>query len=296
MDHLDGMRTFAQVVASGSFTGAATRLGISKKLISKYVATLEDRLGARLLNRTTRSLSLTETGALYHQRCVQLLEDLDELELSVQARTARPRGKLFISAPTTYGEMYLVPQISAFRTKYPDITIDLRLSDRHVDLVNEGFDLAVRIGHLESSGLIARKLGPAPLTVCASPNYLEANGYPDQPEDLRHHQCIIDTNMRSGTSWPFLVNGKRTNVKVSGDLAVNSARSARDFALLDKGITRSPDYVVDKDLKAGRLVTLLSGYIAQDFDVFAVYSSSRNLAPKVRAFIDFLSDAFKQGR
>ncbi|CAN0604060.1 unnamed protein product, partial [Ectocarpus sp. 12 AP-2014] len=161
MDLIDGMRTFVQVVASGSFTRAAEQRREKKKLVSKYVAALETHLGTRLLQRTTRSLSLTEAGALYHARCVPLLEELDAMEDELQTQTARPRGRLLISAPVTFGELHLVPLLAAFRSDYPEISVELRLNDRYVSLAEEGFDLAIRIGELEDSGLIARKLAPA---------------------------------------------------------------------------------------------------------------------------------------
>lgn len=292
MDLIDGMRTFSQVVASGSFTRAAEQLGVSKKLVSKYVAELEAHLGVRLLHRTTRSLSLTEAGALYHARCIQLLEDLDTLEEALQTETAQPRGRLLISAPVTFGELHLVPLINAFRTSYPEISIELRLSDRYVSLVDEGFDLAIRIGDLEDSGLIARKLAPAPILLCAAPDYLARAGTPTHPDDLKNHACILDSNLRSGSNWHFLINGKKKSVAVSGSLTVNSARSARDFALLGCGIALCPTYVTAPDLEAGRLVPLLSEFNALDISIYAVYDSNRHLAPKVRAFVDFLVQSF----
>lgn len=292
MDLIDGMRTFAQVVASGSFTGAAEQRGVSKKLVSKYIAALEAHLGTRLLHRTTRSLSLTEAGALYHVRCVQLLEDLDALENDLQSETARPRGKLLVSAPVTFGEMHLVPLIAEFKSRYPEIAVELRLNDRYVSLVDEGFDLAIRIGELEDSGLIARRLAPAPILVCAAPAYLDRSGMPQLPEELKDHACILDSNLRSGAAWPFLIGGRKKNVAVTGGVTVNSARSSRDLALRGHGIAFCPAYVVAPDIERGTLVPLLTDFNALDLSIYAVYDSNRNLAPKVRAFVDFLAAAF----
>lgn len=294
MDLIDGMRAFSQVVAAGSFTAAAERLNISKKLVSKYVAELEARLGTRLLNRTTRSLSLTEAGALYYTRCQQLLEDLEELEASVQDQVASPKGRLHVSAPTTFGEAYIVPQIGRFRERYPDVSIDLRLNDRFVDLVDEGFDVAIRIGSLADSALVARKLAPAPILVCASPDYLDRNGHPEHPNDLKHHQSIIDTNYHGGANWSFQVKDRKITIPVSGGIAVNSARSARDIALGGCGIALCPAYIVGEDIRNGRLVPLLSEFTTSDLAIYAVYNTNRNLTPKVRAFIDFLSETFRQ--
>ncbi len=293
MDLINGMRTFVQVVASGSFTRAAEQRGVSKKLVSKYIAALETHLGTRLLQRTTRSLSLTEAGALYHARCVPLLEELDAMEDELQTQTARPRGRLLISAPVTFGELHLVPLLAAFRSDYPEISVELRLNDRYVSLAEEGFDLAIRIGELEDSALVARKLAPAAFLACASPEYLSRNGTPEHPEDLKSHDCILDSNLRSGANWPFLIDGRKRNVAVSGALTVNSARSARDFALQGCGIAFCPAYVVDPDFESGRLIPLLTDFCALELSVYAVYESNRNLSPKVRAFIDFLVGAFK---
>ncbi|WP_085905782.1 LysR family transcriptional regulator [Kiloniella majae] len=292
MDLIDGMRTFTQVVAAGSFTGGAERLGVSKKLVSKYIGQLEERLGSRLLHRTTRSLSLTEVGTLYHAGCLQLLDDLEELELTVQNQVASPRGKLLISAPSTFGEMYVAPQVSKFLELYPQVSVDLRLTDRYVNLVDEGFDLAIRIGDLESSGLIAKKLAPSPMILCASPDYLKQKGTPAHPDDLKGLDCIIDTNFRPGKSWPFIVNRQRISVTVNGALAVNSARSAREFALNGNGIAFCPGFIVMPDIKTGRLIPLLNEYNAFDLNINAIYNGTRNLAPKVRVFIDFLAKTF----
>ncbi|MEP3276183.1 MAG: LysR family transcriptional regulator [Stappiaceae bacterium] len=294
MDLIDGMRAFSQVVATGSFTNAADRLNISKKLVSKYVAELETHLGTRLLNRTTRSLSLTEAGTMYHTGCVQLLDDLEELETSVQNQISSPKGRLHVSVPTTFGEAYIVPLIGRFREKYPDVTIDLRLNDRYVDLIDEGFDVAIRIGVLEDSSLVARKLAPAPILVCAAPDYLALNGRPESPADLKHHQCIVDTNYRSGANWSFQKGDRRITVAVSGGIAVNSARSARDIALGGCGIAFCPAFIVGEDIRNGRLVPLLSAYSESNLAIYAVYNANRNLTPKVRAFIDFLNQAFRE--
>ncbi len=291
MDLIDGMRAFSQVVASGSFTKAAERLGVSKKLVSKYVGQLEDRLGTRLLNRTTRSISLTEAGSIYHGRCVQLLDDLDEMEQTLHSNTAVPKGKLFISAPVTFGEMYLTEQLILFTEKYPEVTVDLRLNDRTVSLVDEGFDIALRIGRLENSSLIARKLAPSHMVLCASPDYLERFGMPEHPDELKDHRCIIDSNFRSGASWPFLVNGEETNKSVTGRITVNSARAALDFALKGGGITYSPTFVAGEEIVRGNLVAVLGDYISYDTNIYAVYNNNRNLAPKVRVFVDFLAAA-----
>lgn len=293
MDLIDGMRAFSQVVATGSFTEAGTRLGISNKLVSKYVAQLEDRLGTRLLNRTTRRSSLTEAGTFYYERCRQILDDLDELEQSVQSVHASPRGKLIISAPATFAEFYLMPLFVTFQKNYPDVSIDLRLTDRFVDLAEEGVDVALRIGMLENSTLIARKLAPAPLIVCASPNYLASAGTPTHPSELKHHECIVDMNYRAGAQWPFLIDGEKVHIPISGKFSVNSAPAARDYALSGQAIVMCPAYIARPHLDKGELVPILENYATLDLSLYAVFNTKRHLAPKIRVFIDFLSAQFQ---
>ena len=295
MDTIDGMRTFVAVVNAGSFTAAAERLNLSQALVSKYVGQLESRLGVRLLNRTTRRLSLTEVGRAYFERCVQLLESFDELEAVVQARHTAPRGQLRITAPVTLGELYLAPVIVEFLRAQPGISVDLRLSDRFVDLVDEGLDLAIRMGELKDSRLVARRLGSSRLVLCAAPDYLARAGTPAHPRELTGHACILDSNIRSFPSWPFQENGERFNVRVNGRLVVNSPRAARETTLAGEGIALCPDFVVGADLRDGTLVALLETFAVADRGIYALYPHSRYLAAKVRAFVDFLVACFADG-
>ena len=296
MDTIDGMRVFAAVAADGSFTAAARRLGISTNLASKYVARLEDRLGVRLMNRTTRRLSLTEAGQAYHARCQQLLDDLDELESAVQQGQATPRGTLTITAPQTFGEMYLTDLVAAFLEEQPDLSVNLTLTDRFVDLVDEGFDLAIRIGALEDSSLIARRLAANRIVTCAAPSYLARAGTPARPEDLKNHACIIDTNVRTPTRWPFEVDGARTAITVAGRFSVNSSRAVHDLVLQGAGIGLCPAYSVGPDIAAGRLTAILESFQALDVAVYAVYPHRRHLSGRVRAFIDHMVDYFRDDR
>ena len=289
MDLVDGMRAFSQVVATGSFTAAGDRLGLSNKLVSKYVAQLEEHLGTRLLNRTTRSQSLTEAGALYYDRCVELLGDLEALESTIRSQVDHVRGRLLITAPTTFGELHVAPLIVPFLAAYPDVVVDLRLTDRYVNLVDEGFDLAIRIGALESSALIARKISNARAVLCASPDYLAAAPVLTHPQELSRHRCIADLNFRNGASWPFHIDGHRSDITITPALSVNSAAAARVFALEGGGVVLSPSYVVGPDLRSGALVEVLAAFTRIDLPVHAVYNSARLVAPKVRAFVDFLS-------
>ena len=286
------MRTFCAVATEQSFIKAAHKLGISAALTSKYVGQLEERLGVRLLNRTTRSLALTENGQAYLKRCIQLIDDFDELEASVQDCQMNPRGHLLVSAPKTFGETLLTEALTMFLDKYPDISIDLHLSDKFVNIVEDGFDLAIRFGSLKDSALIARKLTASDIVLCATPQYLENSPDIAVPDDLIGHNCIIDSNFKDGGHWPFMVEGKRITVKVSGRFRVNSSAATRTMLLKHHGIGLCPHHAVVKDLKAGRLVCLLPDFNAFDLAVYALYPHNRHLAVKVRVFIEFLVEVF----
>ncbi|MDX2266170.1 MAG: LysR family transcriptional regulator [Hyphomicrobiales bacterium] len=292
MDTLTAMRAFTAVAAAGSFTAGAEKLGLATNLASKYVGQLETRLGVRLLNRTTRRVSLTEAGRAYLERCTGLLEEFDTLEAAVQDRQARPSGTLTMAAPVTFGEKYLAPALADFMEAEPGVSIDLRLSDRFVNLVDEGFDLAIRIAELQDSSLIAKRLAPARIVACASLDYLRRAGAPQHPAELAAHACIIDTNFRAGPVWPFLVEGERITVKVSGRFAVNSGEAIRALVLRGAGVALCPAYIVGEDIKAGRLVPILASFEAFALGVYAVYPHNRHLAAKVRAAIDFLARRF----
>lgn len=290
MDILICMRTYAAVVSTGSFTQAADRMGISRALTSKYVGRLEEHLGVRLLNRTTRKLNLTEVGRAYYQRCRQLIEDLDELEAAVRHQQASPQGQLRIAAPTTFGESYLTPLVADYLNQQPGVDIELVLADRFVDIVDEGFDLAVRIGSLDDSSLIARRLAPMKVSVCASPAYLKVAGIPLHPRDLAQHNCVIDTNIKDPEQWMFMERARPLRIRVRGRFRVNSAQAVREMLLTGAGIGLCPRYVIDEDLRKGRLALLLQDCQCTEYGVYAVYSHSRHLAAKVRTFVDFLVD------
>lgn len=294
MDTLTCMRAFSAVVEQGSFTKAAGHLGIAKALVSKYVSQLESHLGTRLLNRTTRTVSVTEAGRIYHERSRQILEDMVALELSVQEDDAAPRGKLRITAASAFGDMYLPEIIGDFLDRQPLIDIELTLTDRFVNIVEEGYDLALRIGEMEDTSLIARKLGAMRIVTCASPEYIALKGMPDHPEDLKEHACLLDTNMRVTGRWPFQEGKKKLNVPVRGQFQVNSTRIVRDLAIKGKGIGRCPAYVVRNDLIAGRLKILLEEYEIVEQGLYAVYPHRAYLASKIRTFVDFLQSGFKQ--
>lgn len=292
MDTLDGMKTFVAVVAEGSFSAAARRLDMSPQLVSKYVAQLEERLGARLLNRSTRQLSLTEPGQAYSERCRQVLADIDDMESAIGDLTARASGTLRVTAPMSFGISHLASAAARFQADNPAVSIDLMLNDRVVDVVGEGFDLALRIGRLEESGLVARRLAPIRLAVCASPGYLRQHGTPVTPEDLTSHNCLGYSYSQERSHWRFERDGRTHVVPVDGTFVANNGDVLRLAAVADAGIILQPTFIVGDDIRAGRLQVVLPEYEIADLALYAVYAHRQYLSAKVRAFIDFLDGRF----
>ena len=288
MDLVDGIRVFVAAVETGSFSGAATRLGMSPKLASKYMAELEAQLGAHLLHRTTRRLGLTVAGERLMARAPDWLDELDEMQNSLREAHQGLSGTIRVSGAVTHGEMVLAPLLHRFREPHPDLTIDLRLSDRYVDLAGEGIDVAIRIGRLDDSALIARKLGQIRLMLVASPGYCNHAGRPRSPADLTGHSCIRDTNMRGDGSWPLFEGERMTRIPVSGRFMVNSARIARDLAIRGEGIALCPDYVVQSSIQTGELEQVLPQLCGPRLDIHAVHLPQRRLARRSRALMDFL--------
>ena len=288
------MRTFAAVVATGSFTAASERLGISKALTSKYVAALEERLSVRLLNRTTRKISVTETGQAYYLRCKQLLDDFDRLEAAIRDEHSAPEGRLVVSAPTTFAEMYLTKAVSEFLDQQPGMSVELILADRFVNIVDEGFDLAVRIGKLTDSTLVARRFATTSIVAVASPPYLKRAGEPLSPDDLENHCCVIDTNFGSRNTWSFVRQGQTLNVNVAGRFAANNAYAIKEMVLSGLGIGLCPDYVVGEEIRNGRLKTVLNNYDIREYGIYAIYPHNRHLAGATRSFVDFLIGRFSR--
>jgi DNA-binding transcriptional LysR family regulator len=293
MDLVDGIRVFVAAVETGSFSGAAARLGMSPKLASKYMAELESRLGAQLLQRTTRRLGLTAAGERLMGRAPDWLDLLEDMTGDLREVGRGLSGTLRVSAPVTFGELFVQPMLRRFRAPHPDLEIDLRLSDSFVDLAADGIDVAIRIGRLDDSALIARKLGQSGLLLVASPGYLAEHGAPQTRDALTHHLCIRDTNMRGDGAWPLTVGGEIQRITVAGHYLVNSARMARDLAISGEGIALCPDYIVRDDLAAGRLSHVLCDVSGPRLDIHAVHLSQRRLARRSRALLDFLaSDRF----
>lgn len=289
MDSIDRMRAFALVAECGSFTVAAERLRTTPQNLSKNIKLLEDDLGVSLLNRTTRRVLATEAGLSFKSRSERLVEDYDELRASLKDEHANPRGSLYVTCPTTFGELYVVDLVREFADAYPQVTVELSLTDRFVSLIDEGFDLAIRIGSLPDSSLIARRLAPANVVICASPSYLDQAGIPEEPSDLRNHECIVDTNLRDGNRWPFRIDGRMEAISVDGRFRVNSATAVRSLALSGAGIALCPTYAVGDDLSDGRLRPVLEQFYGFELGIYAVYLQNRYLSGKVRSFVDFLA-------
>lgn len=293
MDRIELMKTYLAVADAGSFTQAADKLNITPQLASKYIRALEDDLGSQLFNRSTRRVNLTQTGAAFYDRCARLVEDFDELTAAVRQDHQVPRGELRVTAPIDFGELHLIDALSDFADAFPDISINLTLTDRFLDMLEEGIDVAIRIGELESSSLIARRIGTAPIVFCASPQYLAHHPMPNHPRELLKLNCIIDTNFKLESSWPFLVNGKLERVSVTGRFRVNNASAARRLALNGHGITLVPSYIVSQDLKEGRLISVLEEFSVSDLGIHAVYPEARHLSAKTRSFVDFIAARFR---
>ncbi len=295
MDSLDLIRTFLAVVDTDSFTAAGERLGKSKALVSKHIGELERRLGARLLNRTTRRVGLTEVGRAYRDRAREVLVEFEALDDSVRSNSGQPRGLLTLTAPQVFGELELLEMAAAFQHVFPSIELDILLADRIVDLVGEGFEVALRISELNESSLIARRLCDMPILACASPDYLKRRGRPERPEDLSAHNCIADTNIRGRNVWRFRRNGDVVNIRITPSLSVNSAPAVRQAILNGLGIGLCPEFVVARDLARGDLVEVLGERPAYPLAVHLVYPHRLHLSAKVRAFIDFAIDWYAPG-
>lgn len=295
MHRLDCDRMFVAVMQTGSFVAASLRLGTSAGQASKLVARLEAELGVQLLARTTRAVVPTEVGQAYYERMQTLLEEIADLDLSVSNVTQAPKGKLRMSAPVSFGTLRLTPMLNDFAALYPDIRLDVQFSDRVVNLLDEGFDLAIRLGQPGDIGLITRKLSAVQMQVVASPGYLAAKGTPQLPDDLVGHDCIIDSHAKDRSLWRFSTADGALAVEVAGRLRYSNAEACLQAAEAGLGITQVPSFVAAASLAADRVVPLLQNLQQVPDGVFAVYPSGRHLVAKLRVLVDFLADQF-QGR
>ncbi|MBV8047990.1 MAG: LysR family transcriptional regulator [Paludibacterium sp.] len=289
MDRFSEIKAFVTVAEQGSFVAASERMDLSRAMVTKLVSALEARLGVRLMHRTTRRLSLTAEGESYLAEVSPLLGELDALESRLSQGASRPAGRLRVTAPVSFGERYLGAAMTEFCRQYPDIEIDLSLNDRRVDLVEEGYDLALRITQLSDSSLIARRLMPVRGAVCASPAYLREHGTPLHPEALIRHNCLVYTLTDHTGFWPFVdTDGSELRVKIQGSLRANNGDLLLDAAINGLGITRQPRFMLTRALERGDLVELLHGFDLPNLALYAVYPVRRHVPGKVRALVDFL--------
>ncbi|UHQ55707.1 MULTISPECIES: LysR substrate-binding domain-containing protein [Microbulbifer] len=286
MREWEGVSEFVAVAEAGSFTGAARRLGISTAQVSRQVSALESRLSTKLLYRTTRKVSVTEVGQVYYQHCRQVLDGLEEAERAVSDLQQVPRGRLRLTAPVTYGETTLAPLVNDFALRYPELEVDMQLTNQKLDLVAEGYDLAIRLGKLDDSSMMARRLGSRTLYVCASPAYLAAHGEPHSLSELGQHNCLPGTL----EYWRFREQGRSRDIRVSGSIRCNSGQALVDAALKGIGLVQLPDYYVDEHLRSGRLISLLEHYREEDDGIWGVYPHNRHLSPKVSMLLDYLGE------
>lgn len=292
MDKLNSMRAFARVVALGSFSNAARELRLSRSAVSKYIADLEQDVGAQLLNRTTRSASPTDNGRAYYERCIAILAEIEDADRAAAQLQSHPRGVLRINAPMSFGTLHLAGAVADFMTLYTDLQIQLVLSDQQIDTVQEGFDLTIRIADLPTSSMIARKLVPAHRIFCAAPEYLKARGMPKVPDDLRQHDCLSYGYLSTGMQWKLTGKDGDHWLQPPWKLCANNAEVLRDAAVKGRGIALLPTFIVGPDLRSGRLRSVLSRYRAPELSVCALYPPTRHLPVKVRVFIDFLVERF----
>jgi DNA-binding transcriptional LysR family regulator len=291
-DRLLTLTVFTRIVETGSFTAAAEQLGLSRAAVSKHLMSLEDRLGVRLLNRTTRRCSLTEAGQAFYERGRQVLGDLEEAEREAGQTGMRPQGLLKVNAPMTFGTMHLAPALPAYLDAFPEVTVDMTLNDRVVDLLEEGFDVAVRIGRLADSSLVARRLAPCRMLTCAAPSYLARHGRPRTPQELGLHDCLGYAYSPSRDGWEYIGPDGSVTVKAKGRLRANNGEALVAVAAAGLGIVMSPTFIASRDLAAGRLVPLLEGWSMPERGIYAVWPHGRHLSAKVRTFVDFLAGRF----
>ncbi|MBA0168954.1 LysR family transcriptional regulator [Pectobacterium sp. CFBP8739] len=293
MDVLQSMRTFIAVVEAGSFVGAMTTVGLSKPAVSRHIAELEEHLGSRLIQRTTRRLSLTSEGITYYQRCKEIVAAVRDAEAEVSASTIEVQGELRIGAPQTFGALHLAALWGRFAAIHPQITLDVVLSDRIVDIVEESYDLSVRIARLPDSSLVSRLLARTRMVLCASPKYIAKRGYPKTPLDLVKHDIVAYSYWSSGNTWSFNGPSGDVNVHVRPRIQTNNGDTCRAAALDHQGVVLLPDFLIYEALRSGKLVELLPEFHAVELGIFAIYPTRKQLPLKVRRLIDFLVEEFR---
>jgi DNA-binding transcriptional LysR family regulator len=294
LDELTSMAVFARVVEARSFSGAARILGVSKSAVSKRIARLEDSLGAPLLLRTTRRLALTEAGSAFYEHCARILSEAEEARAQVTDAGSSPRGLLRVNTPVTFSEMYLAPLLPRFLARHPDLQVEVTTDDRFVNVVDEGYDVVVRVAALEDSSLIARKLATDRRVVCAAPAYLTRAGTPRHPRDLLQHNCLRYAYLTVRDEWLFQCPEGKLSVSVRGNFQTNNGSLLKQAAIAGMGVAMFPRFMVSDALADGRLVGVLDAYVPPPHGVYAVHAQRRHVPPKVRAFVDFLVEALKE--
>jgi DNA-binding transcriptional LysR family regulator len=291
-DRLTSMSVFVRAVELGGFAAAAKEANISATMVAKHVRALEARLGSRLLNRTTRRQSLTETGRLYYERCKAVLAEVDALESSVDSLRNAPRGTLRIASPVSFGARRLAPALAEFTRRYPEVNVDLALNDSVVDLVEGRFEAAIRIGSLKDSQLIARSLRPYASMLCAAPDYLRRRGRPKSPQDLAGHDCLVFTHAGPKGRWRFLRDGQEQTIAFAPHIRIDNGEALRQAALAGAGVIVQPQVLLDEDVREGRLVHLLPQWSLPERPMQVVYLRDRQTTPKLKCFIDFVLEKF----
>lgn len=297
MDTLVRMRAFVEIADAGGYSAAARKMGRSKALLSKYVRELEDELGARLLNRTTRQFSLTEAGNIYLNSAIDILSRLEEMQENVRDSGNGLTGRLRITAPIAVDGQRLAVPLAMFATQNPDIKLDVELSDKIVDMVEDGFDVAIRIGRLDSSSLIAKRLAPFRLIICASPKFLKNYPAIKEPKDLADVPVVLDTNYRGKNNWSFVgADGVQFTQAVQSIMEINNPLSCKEAALQGLGVAMVPEFAIGNEVENGELISLLDEYMAKDAGYYVVYANRRHVPAKVRAFVEFMAAYFKNNK
>ncbi len=287
------MVLFAKVVENGSFSAAARSMGHTPSAVSKQIGRLENRLGVRLLNRARQGITLTEEGRAFYERCAEVAANISEAEAMVVSMTAHPQGELRVAATVAFAKAHLLPILPAFLERNPDLRLSLEVTDRSVDIVEERIDVAIRFSEqIDDPDVVARKLAPNRRVICAAPAYLERFGTPETPEDLSRHNCLRLSTVARWNDWHFGDPEEKGTVRLDGNFEANSADAIYHATLAGMGVARLSTYLVGGDLCAGRLVRLLPDYVDESSDIVAIYADRRNLAPKIRAFVDYLVDWF----
>ena len=293
MDRLMSMRVFSAVAKNRSFSVAAKKLSISKAMVSKHIKSLENSLSVRLFNRTTRKLNLTDAGSSYYEKVNIILSEIDETESAISQLNSEPKGKLKVMAQPSFGAFHLSRALSLYLKKYTEVTVNLELSHRIPDLVEENIDLAFHVGELNDSMYVSRRIASARRVICASPEYIKKIGMPKKPEDLLNHNCLIYMPRNDMGKWEFLDKGKRKKIKVTGDIQCNSGDALRVASIQSRGITQLPTYMVGLDIQAGRLQALLEDFEPEKQPIYAIYNHRKYISAKIKTFIDFIYNLYQ---